>query len=44
MQVLYDITFGGVVKYLKVIVAFKSQKNMFFEGFDKAFILDVNDF
>ena len=41
LQVLCAINFGGIATYLKVIVAFKSQKIMFFEGFDKASILDV---
>ena len=41
LQVLCAITFGGIATHLKVIAAFKSQKIMFFEGFDKASILDV---
>ena len=41
VQVLCAITFGGIATHLKVIVAFKSQKIMFFEDFDKASILDV---
>ena len=41
LQVLCAITFGGIATHLKVIVAFKSRKIMFFEGFDKASILDV---
>ena len=36
LQVLCAITFGGIVTHLKVIAAFKLQKIMFFEGFDKA--------
>ena len=38
LQVLCAITFGGIATHLKVIVAFKSQKIMFFEGLDKASI------
>ena len=41
VQVLCAITFGGIATHLKVIAAFKSQKIMSFEGFDKASILDV---
>ena len=38
LQVSCAITFGGIAMHLKVIAAFKSQKIMFFEGFDKASI------
>ena len=41
VQVLCAITFGGIAMHLKVIAAFKAQKIMFFEVFDKASILDV---
>ena len=43
LQVLCAITFGGIATHLKVIVAFKSRKIMFFEGLDKASILDVKN-
>ena len=37
------MTFVGIATHLKVIAAFKSQKIMFFEGLDKASILDVRE-
>ena len=37
VQVLCAKTFGGIATHPKVIAAFKSQKIMFFEGFDKAY-------
>ena len=40
-QALCAITFGGAAIHLKVIAAFKLQKIMFFERFDKASIFDV---
>ena len=43
LQELCAITFGGIATHLKMIAAFKSQKIMFFEGFDKASILDVKN-
>ena len=40
-KVLCAITFGGIAMHLKVIAAFKAQKIMFFEGFNRASILDI---
>ena len=43
VQVLCAITFDGIAMHLKVTAAFIAQKIMFFEGFDKASILDVKN-
>ena len=43
VQVLCAIPFGGIAMHLKVLAAFKLHKIMFFEGLNKALILNVKN-